>query len=184
MAMCKRNVALNAVLGCALSVLVCSVALGQGAPQVPPDFDPQKMQQMFVDRMKEMLKQMLGSTDEEWAVLEPRLEKVALLSVESRNGGLGGFGPGGPRGFSLANLGLSLDAAGQQLANEVAQAAQALQDTLNNPDATTDKIMTGMQALRDARKKMQQEQLKAKASLVEILTPQQEARLVALGILD
>lgn len=180
----RRNVARNAVIGCALSVVVCSVVLGQDAPQVPPDFDPQKMQQIIVDRMKEMLKEMLGATDEEWNVLEPRLERVVVLSLESRTRGPMGFGLGGPRGFTVASLGLNLDETGQQLVSEVTKATQALQDTLKNPDATTDKIMAGLQALRDARKKVAQELLKAKASLIEILTARQEAQLVMMGILD
>jgi hypothetical protein len=184
MVMRKRNVALNAVLGFALSVLVCSVALGQGAQQGPPNFDMQRMQQAFMDRMKEMLKQSLGCTDEEWNVLEPRLEKVVMLSLDSRTRALTGGGPGAARGFNIANLGLKLDPAAQQLVNDVTKATQALQDTLDNPDAAPAKIMDDMKAMRDARGKVAEELVKAKASLTEILTPRQEAQLVSMGILD
>lgn len=194
----KRNVALSAAFGCALSALVWNLAQGQDAPLPPPNeggpggfagpggadgpggFDPQKMQQTFLDRLKETL----GATDEEWKVLQPRLEKVMTLLRETSAQGPMGFGPGGPRGGPEAGMGGGPDATSRQPTSEVAKAMQALQNTLGNPNATTDEIMAGLRALRDAREKAKQELAKASAALSELLTLRQEAQLVTMGILD
>jgi hypothetical protein len=219
----KRNVVLNAVLGCALSVVAWNLALGQDAPPPPPgdngappefdpggppgmqddqggpasqqggqgvssssvsgptgaqpprDFNPQKMQQTFLKQIKATL----GATDDEWKVLQPLLEKLMKLSRETGAQGPMGFGPGGPGGPDGPP-----SAAAQQPANEVAKAAQALQNTLSKSDATTDEVTAGLKALRAAREKVSQELEKTKAAVLELVTTRQEAQLVRMGLLD
>ena len=230
----KRNVMLNTLFGCALSVVAGNLALGQDAPPPPPgdngappefdpggpppgmqddpggppgmqgnqggpastqsgqgvssssasgqttaqpprDFNPQKMQQTFLDQIKATL----GVTDDEWKVLQPLLEKLMKLSRETGAQGPMGFGPGGPGG-----PGGPPSAAGQQPASEVAKAAQTLQNTLSKSDATTDEVTAGLKALRAAREKASQELEKTKAAVLELVTPRQEAQLVKMGILD
>jgi hypothetical protein len=151
---------------------------GQTSAQSPGDFNPQKMQQTFLDQIKATL----GATDDEWKVLRPLLEKVMKLSRETGAQGPMAFGPGGPGG--PGGRGGPPDVAGQQPPSEVAKAAQALQNTLSKSDATTDEITAGLKALRDAREKVSLELAKAKAAVLELVTTRQEAQLVKMGILD
>ncbi len=148
---------------------------GQTNAQSPRDFNPQKMQQTFLDQIKATL----GATDDEWKVLRPLLEKLMKLSRDTGAQGPMGFGPGGPGG-----PGGPPDAAAQQPASEVAKAAQALQNTLSKSDATTDEITAGLKTLRGAREKASQELEKVKAAVIELLTTRQEAQLVRMGLLD
>src|SRR5438105_1766556 len=60
-------------------------------------FDPTQMRQNMLDRMK----QQFGSSDEEFAALQPKIESVQTLQRQTNargGGGPGGFG-GGPGGF-------------------------------------------------------------------------------------
>ena len=64
---------------------------GDGGPGSPPDF--QQMRQ----RMEERLKERLSVSDDQWAVIGPKIEKVRQLQMELRPP-RPDFGPGGPRG--------------------------------------------------------------------------------------
>src|SRR5258705_7103323 len=58
------------------------------------NFDPAQARERFMTQIKERL----GASDDEWKVLQPKLEKVMTAQRESR-GGVGGFGGGrGGRG--------------------------------------------------------------------------------------
>src|SRR5688500_15288170 len=56
----------------------------------------------FQERFQTMMKEQLGTTDEEWKVLAPKIEKVQTAQRNSRGGGgfggFGGRGGGGGRG--------------------------------------------------------------------------------------
>jgi len=146
------------------------------ARRPPRGFDPTRMRQRFMDRIKDYIE----AADEEWAVLRPRIEKVMALSREAsgfgrmfgvmrRRGGPGGA-PGAPRA--------------EQPQSDVARAVQELQAALENEQATADEINAKLTALREAREKVKQELAQAREALRELVTPRQEARLVLLGILD
>src|SRR5438094_5525811 len=64
-----------------------------GGGQGGGNFDPAQFQQRMNARLKESLK----ATDEEWAVIQPLLEKVQTKQREAR-GGMGGFGGRGGQG--------------------------------------------------------------------------------------
>jgi len=131
----------------------------------------------LTDRFKEIL----GATDEEWTVLQPRLEKVMTLTMQSRFGGLnigalmGGGRRGGPGGPGS-------DATAPQ--TEINKAGAALQKILDNKDSGAEEIKAAMEALREARAKAGAELEKARKSLREVLTLRQEAQLVMMGLLD
>ncbi len=139
----------------------------------PRNFDPAKIQQMMLDRIK----QNLGMTDEEWNAVKPLAEKVFTLTRESRSqAGMGQRRRPGQEGEDKA--------ADQQPTTEIGKASQALQKLLENDKSAPEEIKTALQALRDAKKKSSDELVKAKAALVEKLTPRQEAKLVLMGILE
>ncbi|HCE43909.1 MAG TPA: hypothetical protein DET40_10210 [Lentisphaeria bacterium] len=135
--------------------------------QPPRNFDPQKMKQAFMDNIKETL----CVTDEEWNVLLPKIEKVITMSRETAMQGRMGFGPGGRRG-------------GPQGSGEISKAIQALEEILDSSKSTPEDITAGLNAVREARKKAEQELAKAKTELLEAATPRQQGRLIVLGIID
>ncbi|MDK2971062.1 MAG: hypothetical protein PWP23_817 [Candidatus Sumerlaeota bacterium] len=107
-----------------------------------------------VDRFKEEL----GLSDDEWAVLKPRIEKVIALQSEMRGGGRG----------NTASM----------------PEVEALRTALENPEATNDEITQRVAELRKAREEKQAELKTARETLRELLTPRQEALLVLNGLLD
>ena len=131
----------------------------------PPD--PAQFRQRMMDRLKEQL----GATDDEFKVIQPKLEKV----MTSRGGGMmGGMGRGrGPGGGG-----------DQPSDNPVIKAMQDLRTTLDNKEAKADDIAGKLKALRDARDKQREDNQKAQKDLKEVLTQRQEAVLVMWGMLD
>jgi hypothetical protein len=153
---------------------------GQGTGQMPQPPDQAQMRQMMMDR----LKQALQSTDEEWKVLGPKLERVMTLSrdADAGRGGMFGGGNGGPmRGGPMTPPG---GGSRSTATSVVAKAADALQQTLSNTDVTPDQIKAKLAALRAARQKVQQNLSNARQEVRQLVTQRQEAQLVLMGMLD
>lgn len=140
-------------------------------------------------RMSERMKTALGASDEEWSVLQPRIEKVTTLQREGRMGGMMGMmggrgrgpGRGGPGGEG-GERGPGGPEAGPQ--SEIAKASGELRTTLADESASADSIKSKLEAYRAARKKNQEELSKAQTELRELLDSRQEAQLVMMGLLD
>ncbi len=118
----------------------------------------------------------LGATDEEWNVLQPKVQKVMDLNREmmtGRFGGRGGRGGGGGGG-----------GAAPAATTDIGDKTKALSDALDNKDADPKDIAAKLAAVRDARERVRGSLVKAQAELKEVLTPRQEARLVLLGVLE
>lgn len=137
----------------------------------------------FRQRMEERMKGLLGASDDEWKVLEPRIRKVQELSMGSRMGMMmmfsrrGGERPGAPG--NNANR-PQLPAGVSDLMSKT----QDLRTLLDNKDAAPDQIKAKLAALRDARDKSKKELADAQTQLREVITVRQEAVLVMLGMLD
>ena len=123
--------------------------------------------------MMDTVKQQLGVTDDEWTVLQPKLQKVMELSRDARGGGMRGRGP---RGGDTA--------APAQPTSDVQDKATALRTALENKDADPKDIARKVAALRDARERAKADLVKAQGELKELLTARQEAHLVLMGMLD
>jgi hypothetical protein len=131
------------------------------------------------ERMNQETKEQLGVTDEEYQVLQPKIEAVGQIMRENMGGMFGGMGRGrggpggggGPGGENRPQSG-------------VAKASQELRETLENKDASADTIKTKVEALRAAKKEAADKLTKARAELRDLLTPRQEAVLIARGILE
>ena len=204
-----RKVVSLSVVGCVVALAVASLSMAQ--PQGGPggmrgNFDPERMQQMMQERMREQL----GATAEEWKILGPRVTKVMTLSRQAGGGmrmgrmfmgrgrGPGGQGaPGGPGGPNAdsdrgnrGNRGNRGDRPqrprGGMLGetSPVDTAADELQTTLENASATPEEIKGKLTALRTAKEKAKQELAVAQKDLREVLTLRQEAQLVVMGLLD
>ena len=130
-------------------------------------------------RMMDNIKTELAVTDEQWTVLQPKLETVMGLSRELMAGRFGGRGGRGGRGGGNAG-----NAPAAAPASDIVDKTKALNDTLDNKDADPKDIAQKLAAVRDARERVRASLVKAQAELKEMLTPRQEARLVLMGVLD
>ncbi len=149
--------------------------------------DPEQMRQRMEEmrqRMSQMMKETLGATDEEWKVLQPKIEKIQTLSRQSR-GGMGGMfgrrgGPGGQPGGQPQPERPPSD----QPQSEVEKAGQALRTVLENKEAKPEEIKAALGTLRAARAKAKQDLETAQKELREVVTVRQEAQLVSMGVLE
>lgn len=141
---------------------------GQGGPG--GNFDPAQMRQ----RMEERMKEQLGVNDDEWKVLQPKLQKVQEAQRNARGGMMGGmmFGRGGDRGRD------------NQPETPVAKAQAELRTTLENKNAPAADIAKKLTAYREAREKAKTDLTAAQKELKELLTQRQEAVLVMMGTLE
>jgi len=139
------------------------------------NWDPAQMQQ----RMMEMMKDQLKVQDDEWKVIEPKLNKVMTATRDLRfNGGMG-FGGRGGMGTGRDN-----NANADQPQSEIARASRELRTTLQNDSASATDIEAKLTAFRAAREKAQEELKTAREDLKGVLTQRQEAVLVMSGLLE
>lgn len=142
------------------------------------NFDPAQFRQRAMDRIKEQL----GATDDEWKVIQPKVDKVMTAQRETRGGGFGGFGGGaGPGGRGGGGGGGGAD---QQPTTAVGKASQELRTTLEDKNAAPETIAKKLAAMREAREKARKDVADAQKDLKEILTQRQEAVLVMNGMLE
>jgi len=136
------------------------------------------MQMAFLKDLQEPL----GASDDEFAVIQPLLEKV-VDAMREANGGAArfrGFGGGpGQRNNNSQN-----GAANNQPPSPVDQATQDLQAAIDDPNMNSDVIKTRLDTLRQAKSKASQDLTVARGALRAVLTVRQEAVLVDRGILD
>lgn len=138
------------------------------------NFDPAAMRQRWMERIKEDL----GATDDEWKVLQPKIEKVMTAQRDTRGGFFGGFSSRG-RGGPDRDRGPS-----DQPQSKVSQTQQDLRTVLENKSASSDEITKKLAAYREARDKARADLAAAQKDLKEVVTPRQEASLVMSGMLE
>lgn len=167
--------------------------MGQQGGPGGMQMDQEQMQQMMAQRYQELL----GISDEEWAVIGPYILKVSTLSQssQSRGGGMrmmmGGRGnmPQGAQGQEQAQAPQGQESNQDQRGRGMMRGGQdenlqALQTLLEDENATTDEIKTKLSALRKAREAARQELAVAQKELRKLLTLRQEAMLVVMGLLE
>jgi hypothetical protein len=140
--------------------------------------DPSIIRKAAMARYMERLRQQLGASEEEWKVLEPKVDKLLQAQQEARAGvrGMGGGGFGGGRGgFFGGNP-------GEQ--SEVQQAAAALRESARDPDVPARDTVIALKDYRSARSKARQRVADAERELKELLTQRQEAILLTNGLLE
>jgi hypothetical protein len=146
------------------------------------NFDPAQMRQRMMDRYRELLD---IKSDDEWKVIEPRVQKVmeARRDVGFGGGMRGVFGrgrgPGGDNGGGGGGGGGNRGGFGPQ----PSQAAQDLQKAIES-QASADTIKTRLEAYREDRKQKQANLEKAQENLKKVLTVKQEAAAVLYGLLE
>jgi len=189
--MWKRTI----VMGLAAAVVAMvgtSIALAQERPERGdrrgPPRSPEEMRQRmeeFRQRMSDRMREQLGASEEEWKVLEPRIEKVREAQRATRGGGFramrGMFG-GRDRGRRGDD-----DRRGDRPEREqsqIEQKAEALQSLLDDENASPASIKAALDAYRKARTQAQQDLEAAQKSLREVCSMKQEAQFVLMGLLN
>jgi hypothetical protein len=133
--------------------------------------------------MMDRLKTDLGATDDEFAAIQPKIEKVQQLQREAMGGGRGFGGGRGNRGGGQGGQGGNNQAAATPT-TPVATAAADLRKTLDDKDAKPEDIKAKLDALRAAKKTAKEDLVKAQDDLKSVLTQRQEAVLVERGMLE
>src|SRR5689334_16497116 len=71
-----------------LAVVGCALFAAPTWTQAQQNRDPAA----FRERMMNGIKERMAATDDEWKVLQPKIEKVMTAQRNARGGGFGGFG--------------------------------------------------------------------------------------------
>jgi hypothetical protein len=141
---------------------------GDGGPGGPGGgFDPAQFQQRIMEQIRRSLN---VTNDDEWAVIQPLVQKVTDTRREAGGGGgMGMPGPGGPGGRGRP---------GAQASSE----QQALQKAIDD-GAPMPQIKDALAKCRGARKDKQAKLEAAQTNLKKVLSIKQEAQAVLLGLL-
>jgi cysteine sulfinate desulfinase/cysteine desulfurase-like protein len=150
--------------------------------------------EQFRQRIAEQMRESLEITnDDEWKILQDRIEKVTTLRMETGGGfggmrGMGGMGGmGGMRPPRNNNTDAAAGAAtgnqptrrfGQEQTPEVAALQKAIEGK-----ASTEELKTKLASVREARKASEAKLEKAQEDLKKLLNVRQEAQLVIMGVL-
>ncbi len=182
---------LNSMLAAASVAVVVCLSAGRLSAQQPPqgrgNFDPEQARQQRMERYKEQLD---VKSDEEWKVIQERIEKVVQARTEvGFGGGMGAMRFGrGRAGGDGNNTPPNADAQGARRGGRggfgpaPSPEAEALQKAIESK-APADELKTKLAKLREVRKQKEATLEKAQEDLRKVLTVRQEAAAVLAGLL-
>jgi hypothetical protein len=135
--------------------------------------------------MDNIRESMAVKSDDEWKVIEPRIQKVMdARQAVGFGGGMRGFARrGGPGGGGDNANNADQQRTRRNFGGEQSQAAQDLQSAIES-GASADTIKAKLAAYRDDRKDKQAKLDQARADLKKVLTVKQEAAAVLAGLLE
>jgi hypothetical protein len=136
------------------------------------------------ERRNQSIKQRLEATEEQWKVIEPKINRIYFFRNQSSiSMGFGGAGGGYSGGSAQYWAGPPWRLADRPL-TEGEKACEELSELLQDKNSDPEKIKQKMVALRQAREKARNQLAKVRQELREILNSRQEAKLVLLEVLD
>jgi len=152
----------------------------RGRGRMSPEEMRKRMEEWRARRNEETRKR-FKATEQEWLVLQPRIEKVQTLQRASRGSRFGGFfggrgrRPGGDRGRE-----------GQDDRDrpEVERKTEALRNLLEDEASGPAAIKAALTALRQARARAAAQLAAARKDLQQVVTVRQEALCVMMGLLE
>ena len=144
------------------------------------NFDPAQMRQRMMDRYKESMD---IQSDDEWKVIEPRIQKVLDARQAVMAGGMRGMFGGGPRRGGGGDTGGDQAQPRRNFGPAPSVAATDLQKAIDS-GASADTIKSKLAAFRDDKKEKQEKLDQAQADLKKVLKLKQEAAAVLAGLLD
>ena len=150
--------------------------------EVVRSVDPNILRRAALNRYLEQIRKRLDASDEEWAVLAPRLENLIRAQQEARTGisgmrGGGGGGPGGSRGGGFF-------APSREKMSDLELAAEAVRLAARDPDIPNRDTSLALKEYRKERDKARAKLAAAEQELRDLVTQRQEAILVMLGVLE
>ena len=164
------------------SCLVFSSPLRAAQPDMRLDWanmDPQQIQEQIRQRMVSMFKERLEITnDDEWKIVEGRLNKVLQFKAQSMLGSLGGMG-----GFLTGDTPIAQAIRTMLGLDKVDPEVDALKKAIEAHGSNVE-LKAALAKVLEARKLKQVALNKAEAELREVLSLRQEASLILVGLLD
>jgi len=183
---------------------------GNGQPAQPGQpgqgqVDRRNQWEGMMKQRDDRLKTMLGATDDEFAILKPRIDNIQMLNTRNMMHGFRMMmGQNNNNQNNALRTRPSGDAQGQNDANKPAAdpnaqknpwaalmeetpsltRAQELQALLESKETPAQSIKDKLAALRAAKKQAKDEMVRAQDELRQLCTVRQEATLVMMGILE
>ncbi len=158
-----------------MAVVAGSLAWGAGQVQAQGrgNFDPEQMRQRMMERYREQLG---VKNDDEWKLIEQRIQKVMEAQRDLRS--MSGFGFGRRPGGQADD-----NANRRRFGGEPSPEADALQKAIES-NAPADQIKAKLTSFREARKAKEAKLAAARDDLKKVLTSKQEAQAVLVGLLE
>lgn len=139
------------------------------------NFDPAQFQQRMMDNLRERL----GVTDDaEWKIISERIQKV--MEARRATGFGGGLRFGGPPGRPGAD---NVPGARRGFGGATSPEAEALQRAIESK-ASKEELKAAMAKYREARDANQAKLRQAQEDLRKVLTLEQEAIALQMGLVD
>ena len=170
-------------LGVFLTLSACvpfaGIALAQDRSQQQSDAQLQQMMARFQQRRMQGIKQAFGCSDQEFKILEPKVERILLIQFQQ----IGGYSP------LISRRGVRGPGAGTPLnivlpPSDLTKARVALQAAVDDQSQPPSVVFQKLKEWRAARDASHDELVSAQADLRDFLTVRQEAQAVLLGLLD
>jgi len=173
-----------------LAAMAAALSGGSALAQGQGNFDPAEMRARMMERVREQLE---VKSDDEWKIIEERVEKVMTARRDAggfgggmmfgRGGGPGGGGRRGNDGGGGGGNGGGERRRGGGMFGEESQESKDLRAALE-AKAPADEVKAKLEKYRAYRKGKEEELKKAQASLKEVLNARQEATAVLSGLLQ
>jgi Beta-propeller domains of methanol dehydrogenase type len=179
----------------AIAGLACVASFGSNKAWAQQDnagrrgFDPARAQE-FQQRRMDRLKEELEVKDDEWAALQPLIQKVMDAQRAVMADRIGGFMRGGRGGGGGDTAGGGGDNGGRRRGGgggfggfgEPSPEAEALQKAIESK-ASNSEMKAALAKYQESRKTKQADLETAQANLKKVLSVRQEAILTAQGVL-
>ncbi len=149
---------------------------GRGNRQRGANADPAQRREQALTRIKEQL----GATDDEWKVLQPKIDALMTAQADVRAGARGARGNRGNRGGQNAQPAATPPANESAVAKAMTELRTAVADKATPPEDLAKKLA----ALHEAKEKAAAARTAAQKDLKDLLTARQEAILVQNGMLE
>ena len=152
---------------------------GRGGPGGGGNFDPAQMQQRIMENIRE---QLVVKEDAEWKILEERVQKVMDVRREIGFGGAMRMfrRPGGDQG---GDQGGRRRGGGGMFGGEPSAEEQALQKAIESK-ASKDELKAAMTKYRASKKEKEAKLVAAQEELKKVLSTQQEAVALDMGLVN
>jgi len=138
--------------------------------------DPAQRREQALTRIKEQL----GATDDEWKVLQPKIDALMTAQADVRAGARGARGNRGNRGGQNGQPAATPPANESPVAKAMTELRTAVADKATPPEELAKKLA----ALHEAKEKAAAARVAAQKDLKDLLTARQEAILVQNGMLE